>query len=295
MSDHNPSPAEVLSSILNFEVVLQIIVLLVVSHIFVKVVASILSRISERFESHRVHIRMIEPLFRIVFYLIVIYYIASYVLTISSNQLVAFSALAGAVIGFGLKDLFADVAGGIVIILESTYHVGDQIRMGDYYGEVIDIGLRATQLRTPDDNTVSVPNNLIFIESVASGNYGKSEMMVITDMFIDPQSDAYLAMKISEEAAFTSKYIFLDDKHGVTVLLNEFPSHLRVRIKAYVNNLRYEFEFRSDITRRSWKAFAQHDIKAPEAFFPGYYQREPGESFSQNRPSRSERAGFEDM
>jgi small-conductance mechanosensitive channel len=295
MSDHNPNPAEVLSSILNFEVVLQIIVLLVVSHIFVKVVASILFRISERFESHRVHIRMIEPLFRIVFYLIVIYYIASYVLTISSNQLVAFSALAGAVIGFGLKDLFADVAGGIVIILESTYHVGDQIRMGDYYGEVIDIGLRATQLRTPDDNTVSVPNNLIFTESVASGNYGKSEMMVITDMFIDPQSDAYLAMKIAEEAAFTSKYIFLDDKHGVTVLLNEFPSHLRIRIKAYVNDLRYEFNFRSDITRRSWKAFAEHGIKAPEAFFPGYYQREPGENSDQRRRTRPERFGFDEI
>ena len=295
MSDHNPNPAEVLLSILNFEVVLQIIVLAVVSYIFVRIVVSILFRLSERFESHRVHIRMIAPLFKMVVYLIAIYYIASYVLALSSNQLVAFSALTGAIIGFGLKDLFADVVGGIVIMLESTYHVGDQIRMGDYYGEVIDIGLRSTQLRTPDDNIVSVPNNLIFIESVASGNYGKSEMMVITDMFIDPQSDAYLAMKISEEAAFTSKYIFLDDKHGVTVLLNEFPSHLRVRIKAYVNDLRYEFEFRSDITRRSWKAFAQHGIKAPEAFFPGYYQREPGESFSQNRPSRSERAGFEDM
>lgn len=295
MSTHNPNPAEVLVSILDFQVIFQIIALVLISYIFVRVFISILFRLSDRFESHRIHIRMVAPLLKMVVYLAVIYYIASYVLALSSDQLVAFSALTGAIIGFGLKDLFSDVAGGVVVIIENTYHVGDQIRMGDYYGEVIDIGLRATKLRTPDDNTVSVPNNLIFTESVASGNYGKSEMMVVTDMFTDPQSDAYLAMKIAEEAALTSKYIFLDDKHGVTVLLNEFPSHLRIRVKAYVNDLRCEFNFRSDITRRSWKGFAEHGIKAPEAFFPGYYQREPGETFTQRRRSRPERVDHDEI
>jgi len=294
MSDHTPNPAEVLVSILSLQVILQIVFLVIFSYVLVRVVSLILLRLSERFEEHRVKIRMVGPLFKIMVYLAVLYYIASYVLSLSSNQFVAFSALAGAIIGFGLKDLFSDVAGGVVVITEKTYHVGDKIRMGDYYGEVTDIGLRATQLRTPDDNTVIVPNSLIFTESVASGNYGNEEMMVVTDMFIDPKSDAYLAMKITEEAAFTSKYIFLDEEHGITTLLNEFPSHLRVRVKAYVNDLRYEFEFRSDITRRSWKAFTQHGIKAPEAFFPGYYQRKHGERDSSGRSS-SDRVSFNDF
>jgi small-conductance mechanosensitive channel len=294
MPEHTPNPAEVLLSILNFQVVLQIIVLITFSYILVRVVSLILLRLSERSEKHRVTIRMVAPLFKVAVYLVVLYYIASYVLSLSSDQLVAFSALAGAIIGFGLKDLFSDVVGGVVIIIENTYHVGDKIRMGDYYGEVTDIGLRSTQLMTPDDNTVAVPNSLIFTESVASGNYGNEEMMVVTDMFIDPKSDAYLAMKITEEAAFTSKYIFLDEEHRITTLLNEFPSHLRVRVRAYVNDLRYEFEFRSDITRRSWKAFVQHGIKAPEAFFPGYYQREPGERGSSGRSS-SDRVNFNDF
>lgn len=294
MSDHAPNPAEVLLSILSLQVILQIIFLIIFSYILVRVVSSILLRLSERFEEHRVKIRMVGPLFKVTVYLAVLYYIASYVLSLSSDQFVAFSALAGAIIGFGLKDLFSDVAGGVVVITENTYHVGDKIRMGNYYGEVIDIGLRATQLSTPDDNTVTVPNSLIFTESVASGNYGNEEMMVVTDMFIDPKSDAYLAMKITEEAAFTSKYIFLDEEHRITTLLNEFPSHLRVRVKAYVNDLRYEFEFRSDITRRSWKAFTQHGIKAPEAFFPGYYQREHGERDSSGRSS-SDRVSFNDF
>ncbi|MDW7733161.1 MAG: mechanosensitive ion channel family protein [Methanolobus sp.] len=292
MANPSPDPAETLLSVFSADVILQILFLILLSYLFVRVAIFIILRLSERFDKHRVRIRMFSPIIKILVYLMVLYFIASYILVLSTEQLVAFSAVAGAIIGFGLKDLFSDLVGGIVIILENPYHAGDQIRMGDYYGEVIDIGLRATQLRTPDDNTVSAPNSLIFTESVASGNYGNSEMMIVTDMFMDPKSDAYLAMKIIEEAAFTSKYIFLDEDHQVTVLLNEFPSHLRVRVKAYVNDLRYEFKFRSDITRRSWKAFSEHGIKAPEAFFPGYYQRKDSD---QRSTARNEFNDFTDI
>ncbi|TGC09379.1 mechanosensitive ion channel family protein [Methanolobus halotolerans] len=289
MSDSNPSPAEVLLSILSVEVVLQVVLLIISSYLFIRVIVFILLRLSERFEQHRVRIRMIAPIIKISVYFVVLYLIASYVLALSSSQVVAFSAVTGAILGFGLKDLFSDLVGGIVVILENPYHVGDQIKMGDYYGEVVDIGLRATKLKTPDDNTVSAPNSLIFTESVASGNYGSSEMMIVTDMFMDPKSDAYLAMRITEEAAFTSKYIYLDEDHQITILLNEFPSHLRVRVKAYVNDLRYEFKFRSDITRRSWKAFSKYGIKAPEAFFPGYYQkRDDSDRRSSDRSDRND-------
>ncbi len=274
MANPSSNAAETLLSLFNIEVILQIIFLLVFSYVFVRILIFFILRLSERFDKYRVQIRMISPIIKITVYVLVLYLIASSILAISTSQLVAFSAVAGAIIGFGLKDLFSDLVGGIVIILEHPYHVGDQIEMGDYYGEVVDIGLRSTVLRTPDDNTVSAPNSLIFTESVASGNYGSAEMMIVTDMFMDPKSDAYLAMRIAEEAAFTSKYILLDEDHRITVLLNEFPSHLRVRVKAYVNDLRYEFKFRSDITRRSWKAFSEHGIKAPEAFFPGHYERD---------------------
>ena len=272
MANPAPQPTETLLSVFSVEVIFQIVVLILISYIFVKVTIFVLLRFSERFEAHRVKIRMFAPIVKIAVYLFIVYLVASYILDLSADQLVAFSAVAGAIIGFGLKDLFSDIVGGIVIILESTYHVGDQIRMGDYYGEVVDIGLRSTWLKTPDDNMVAAPNSLIFTESIASGNYGNSEMMIVTDLFIDPGSDAHQAMEITKEAALTSKYIFLDGEHSVTVLLNEFPSHLRIRVKAYVNDLRYEFKFRSDITRRSLKAFSQNGIKAPEAFFPGYYR-----------------------
>jgi hypothetical protein len=157
--------------------------------------------------------------------------------------------------------LFADIIGGIVITFEKHYQVGDKIKIGDYYGEVSDIGIRATKLVTPDDNLVSAPNYLIFTQAVASANAGAPEMMVVIDLFLD--SDAVLAMKLLKESVATSKYVYISKKRPFTVLLKDYPFYRRLRAKAYVNDLRYEFEFESEVTRRAWIEFSKNGIKAP--------------------------------
>ncbi len=67
---------------------------------------------------------------------------------------------------------------------EKPYQIGDKVKIGEYYGEVSDIGIRSTRLITPDDNLVSVPNYLIFTQAVASANAGSPEMMVVIDLFM---------------------------------------------------------------------------------------------------------------
>ena len=53
-----------------------------------------------------------------------------------------------------LKNLF----GGLILVYDQPFQVGDKIRVGGTYGEVKSIGLRSTRIVTPDDNLVSVPN-----------------------------------------------------------------------------------------------------------------------------------------
>jgi small-conductance mechanosensitive channel len=207
---------------------------------------------------------MLIPLLKFSIYGIAVYYILSGILKLSPEQLILFGVLLGAAIGFGLKDLFAGVIGGVVITLEKPYQVGDKIKMGEYYGEVIDIGIRSTKLITPDDTLVSAPNYLIFTQAVASANAGSHEMMIVIDLYIDSGSDPVLAMKILKEAVVTSKYVYISKKRPFTVLLEDYPFYRCVRAKAYVNDLRFEFEFESDVTRRAWMEFSKKGIRAPE-------------------------------
>jgi small-conductance mechanosensitive channel len=249
--------------------ILSLILILIIAYLLARLITFLLIRISERAGGYRITIKMVIPLLKFSIYGVAIYYIASALLSLTSTQLIAFSGLLGAAIGFGLKDLFADVIGGLILIFEKPYQIGDKVKIGGYYGEVSDIGIRSTRLITPDDNLVSVPNYLMFTQSVASANAGSPQMMVVIDLFIDPDSDAELALKILKEAVVTSKYVYISKKRPFTVLLEDYPFYRRLRAKAYVYDLRYEFEFKSEVTRRAWQEFYKRGIKAPQVTVMG--------------------------
>jgi small-conductance mechanosensitive channel len=132
---------------------------------------------------------------------------------------------------------------------------------------VKDIGLRSTRIQTPSDELVSLPNFIIFSQPVSSGNAGDLAMMIVIDLYIHPESDAAAALKILKEALVTSKYVIISKKYPYTVLVDDFPFYQRVRAKGYVNDLRQEFEFKSEVTRRTLAAFRQSRIRPP-AFVP---------------------------
>jgi moderate conductance mechanosensitive channel len=249
----------------------------ILSSLFVLLLAYIASRISTYvltglsewkvlnvFGLNRITIKMLIPLLKFAFYFVAFYYILMGIFKFASDQLIIFASLLGAGLGFGLKDLFADVVAGLLIIAERPYQMGDKITMGSHYGEVKDIGLRVTRLVTPDDNLVSVPNGSIFLNPVANVNAGNLEMMVMIDLFIDPSSDANLAMHILKEALVTSKYIRPSEKHPHVILMKDFPFYKRIRAKGYANDFRHEFSFETDVTRRAWQEFRRAGIMPPK-------------------------------
>ncbi len=245
--------------------VVNALLVLALAYIATRIIVFLLTWSSERVYEHRITIKMAIPLAKFVIYGFAIYHILGSVLQLSTAQLVAFSGLAGAAIGFGLKDLVAEVVGGIVIVLDKPYQVGDKVRIDGHYGEVRDIGLRATRLVSPDDSLITVSNQKILSQILANANAGSQEMMVVIDLFIDSASDAARAMAILREATVTSRYVYISDKRQVTILLRDFPFYRRVRSKAYVYDLRDEFPFETDVTKRAWNALESEGIEPPKA------------------------------
>ena len=255
--------AELPFKTIDLNLVLYIIFIIVFAYVLNWLLGFVLTRISERMGWHRTTVTMIIPLLKLLVSVTALYYIIIAVIEPSLTQLVAFAGLFGAAIGFGLKDVFSDIIGGIVIIFEKPYQIGDKVSIGGKYGEVKNIGIRSTRLQTPDDEQVSIPNVTVFSQPVTSGNAGDLAMMIVIDLYIHPESDAEMAMKILKEALVTSKYVIISKKYTYTVLLEDFPFYMRVRAKGYVNDLRLEFEFKSEVTRRAWSEFRIAGIRPP--------------------------------
>ncbi|MPM85008.1 hypothetical protein SDC9_132085 [bioreactor metagenome] len=247
------------------QTLVNMVLIFVIAYLLGRIITSILSKTSERMSrSDRVKIKMVIPAVKFAIYIIAFYYFLRKILKIFGPELFLLTGLIGAAIGFGLKDLFADFVGGVVITFERPYQVGDKITIGNYYGEVTDIGLRATRLVTPDDNTVTAPNSLVFNETIASGNYGSPEMMVVIDLYIASESDIKTAMRILRETVVSSKYVYISETSPVIMLNKALPFYTRLRAKAYVNDLRDEFEFESDVHTRAWIEFQKNGVRAPQ-------------------------------
>jgi small-conductance mechanosensitive channel len=242
---------------------LTIIYIIVAAYLLVWIGSYVLHILSERAGQRRIWITTLIPLLKVVVYVSALYLVLQVFLEPSLSELVAFFGLFGAALGLGLKDIFADIVGGIVITFERPYQIGDKISVRGHYGEVIDIGLRSTRITTPDDSVVSIPNYFIFTEPMSSGNAGKTEMLAVIDLYIDHASDAGQAMQILKDAVITSKYVYIAPNRPYTVLLEDFPLYKRIRAKAYVNDLRSEFEFKSEVTRRAWAEMKRQGILPP--------------------------------
>jgi small-conductance mechanosensitive channel len=246
--------------------------ILVAAYLASRVVGYALTAVAERSPRRRITIKMLIPVARFLLYGTGVYLVLGPLLQLSSSQLLAVSGLLGAALGFGLKDLFAGVIGGLVLITERPYQVGDKVTVDGDYGEVTDIGLRATTLSTPDDSAVRVPNATLFTANVSNANDGQPEMLVVVEVGVTASTDVTQARAIVEEAMVTSKYVYVDDDHPAVVRVEDQSHYRLLRGKAYVADLRDEFAFASDVTERSLTAFARRGIEVPET--PAGHARE---------------------
>lgn len=108
------------------------------------------------------HPRLLGDLVRALLFGLALVAILVYVFEGAALGLVATSSVAIAVIGFALRNILADVFSGIALNFERPYRLGDWIEIGTgMIGRVTEIDWRATQLRTRDGLTITIPNGAI--------------------------------------------------------------------------------------------------------------------------------------
>ena len=76
-------------------------------------------------------------------------------------------------VGFAAKDTLANLFGGIFILADAPYKVGDFVVLGSgERGEVTQVGLRSTRILTRDDVEVTVPNAMIANDTIVNESGG---------------------------------------------------------------------------------------------------------------------------
>ena len=75
--------------------------------------------------------------------------------------LIGASVLVGAAVALAVKDALSDAVAGIFLLLDRHFNIGDEIETMSRRGEIIDVTLRKTRLKTDDGTIVVLPNGKI--------------------------------------------------------------------------------------------------------------------------------------
>ncbi|MBT8399611.1 MAG: mechanosensitive ion channel family protein [Rhodothermia bacterium] len=244
------------------------VIIIAAAFFLIKAIVWLLETLSERSARRRLFFKKLIPITRILVWIVVVYYIISGVFEVDQDGLLAAGAAVGVAVGFAAQDVLKNIFGGILIILDQPFQVGDRVSVGGTYGEVVSIGLRSTRIVTPDDNLVSVPNTQVVDGQVANANAGALDCQVVTELYLPGWVDVSKAKEIAYDAAANSKFVYLK-KPIVVLIKDEFKETFltRVVIKAYVIDARYEARFASDVTETAKMQYLREGMLAE--FYPG--------------------------
>ena len=245
------------------------IVVLLVFHFAIRALIWVLETLAERSATRRMTFKWLIPVIRMLLWAIAAYLIVRTIFRVDAQGILAASAALGVALGFAAQDLLKNVFGGLIVVFDQHFQVGDKISVGGTYGEVVSIGLRSTRIVTADDNFVSVPNSQVVEMQVANANSGKLDCQVATNLYLPGRVDERMAKAIAFEAAVNSKYVFLERPIQVFVE-DEFRTTFvtRVKVRAYVLDPRFEFLLRSDITERARDGFRAAGLAPDRDWLP---------------------------
>jgi len=141
--------------------------------------------------------------------LVVGFLIALNVLGINLKFLLVFAGAIGVGIGFGLQNIAANVISGFTIIFGGKIRKGDWIEVETMMGEVTDIYMRATRLRTRDNVEYLVPNSNMISSTVV--NYSLSSPLIRIELPVgvsyrsDPRQVEKILLAAAENEPLVNK------------------------------------------------------------------------------------------
>lgn len=121
----------------------------------------------------------------------------------------ASAGIVGLALGFAAKDSLGNIFGGLSIIADAPYKVGDFVILdGGERGEVKQIGLRSTRILTRDDVEVTVPNSVIANAKIINESGGRWERSRISiSASVAYGSDVEQVREVLERAALATENI----------------------------------------------------------------------------------------
>ena len=243
-------------------ILLKIVLAFAIYFIGKQLIKWVIRLMDKAFTHHKVEASLRSFLRSLVKALLMIILVLAIVQTlgINTSSFLALFASAGLAIGMALSGTLQNFAGGVVLLLLRPYKVGDYIEAQGQSGTVESIGLFSTCLKTPDNQTIYVPNNTIATSII--DNYSQSETRRVDWTLSISYGDDVDVARREILALLEADNRVLRDTPPVVYVKNLGESSVDLSIRAWVANSNYWGLF-FDVNEKMYKELPAKGINFP--------------------------------
>ena len=165
-------------------------------------------------------------------------------------------------IGFGLQNLTSNFVSGLIVLFERPISVGDRIAVNDIEGDVTEIKMRSTTIRTLNNVSIIVPNSDFVSKEVI--NYSHSNRIYRLDLPVGVSYGSDLDKVLDTLREVGRQHPRVLDDPEPEVHLKEFgDSSWNMELRLYIYEVREHPRIRNEINQEVVRAFRGNGIEIP--------------------------------
>ncbi len=186
-------------------------------------------------------------------------FVALRVAGIDLTALFAAGAIFAVGLGFAMQEITANFVSGIILLSERAIKPGDILDLEGRMVRVRDMGVRATIVRTLDDEDLIIPNSQLVQSAVLNHTFRDSHMRLRVMVGVTYGSDMRQVRQVLESAAAGVRW--RDPKKKPVILMDSFgSSSVDFEISVWVDDPWKSRKARSDLREVIWWALKDAGI-----------------------------------
>ncbi|WP_116968822.1 mechanosensitive ion channel domain-containing protein [Blastomonas sp. UPD001] len=208
--------------------------------------------------------------------IVLAFFIGIDTLGIDLTALSFFSGAFGLAIGFGLQKTIGNLFAGIILLLDRSIKPGDVIAVGDSFGWVNKIGVRAVSVITRDGKEHLIPNEDLMTTPVENWSYSDRNVRMRIPLGVSYSSDMQLVQELLYRAVDEAPRVLKDP--APRIWMTDFGDNsVNWEIRAWISDPEGGMgNIRGDVLMRVWTLFKEHDIEIPFPQRDLYIKEMPG-------------------
>ena len=178
-----------------------------------------------------------------------------------SGLVVVFGALSVG-IGFGLQNLTSNFISGLILLVERPIRVGDRVSVGDVEGDVKEINIRSTEVRSLNNISIIVPNSEFVSTQVVNWSHGDLKVRIDIDVGVSYGSDLNRVLQCLREVAEKNSEVLPNPKPEA-LHLGFGDSSWNMRLRVWIANPKRHTYVRSDLNCAIVHSFREYNVEIP--------------------------------